>query len=912
MAAAVPRKKFASSNLNAVLGAPKATPAQLGPAVRAAGVHKPVAKAKGLRSLGKAPSTLSLYSRKNCAVNQLEQQAKARLELEAAAKDDNDKPEWAVMDFEDLDKPRHNTTTSSEVEATTFASSEGRGGDARARRDTQSASESGPPVPPLGGEGATREVERSNRRRWHLSMQYIPGEKGSAAEMAEAHEPPPARRSDAETQVTAEGAVRPAKALGRSWADQTEFNADDSTAESEEDDYEGDWSSYVRGQGPLGGAPRSIPAEAETRRGTPATAKLGGRLAKSAFKVRLAAYVQEAVCMTRPMGPPPPRQVPPPEPPPGTEAPAWHREQPRLAKPMPPPAGPPVALGASQPRRGPVEHRRGEAELERDGHHVQDRQVPPSGYHQPHQQAPLCARPAARDHHRPPLPQESYDPSRLGLRREVHEDPDVERRGRLHGDAKACTTTGIHEQVSHRSAEESQFEQRARAVRGDTDAKAMPARAHDNAGPCNIAREARPVAAHTGLTHAGAQQTAWEPVSICVPKFTPRPREMTEGFANSGWKEKKLWTPQPEPEERTTRPVKSAASCSHAGRPEAAAAASGPAAGSCQSSAAAAGSAPHREVPRAAAACGTEPPAAVGPEAGAGARAAEAAPAPTSLPRPPKPPRAPRNPLDVLDPESSSDESDGASGAIPPEYAVLDLNVPRTALVINVSHVLKRLSGCCSLNQLAKTLKAFKENTGVTLEQFLRANPSTFKLEGRIVFLVDKNGEKWQPPPAPIEAVHSGSPGGLGGSGSRSAAEPCYGGTGRRVGRGEAATAGPPAGRAGGGSSGVAEAAELRRGGEARRGSWNEGRGSGSAADSGDGGRWQQPPPPPPPPKPQHEGIPAHLLHHIQRQEQGDKREKGGGRGKGKDAPWWGSTWQGDGWASDSWRGSEWWQQSSW
>merc|ERR1719473_2263540 len=74
------------------------------------------------------------------------------------------------------------------------------------------------------------------------------------------------------------------------------------------------------------------------------------------------------------------------------------------------------------------------------------------------------------------------------------------------------------------------------------------------------------------------------------------------------------------------------------------------------------------------------------------------------------------------------------------------MNVPRTALVVNVSHVLRRLNGCCSLNQLTKCVKSFKDNTGVTLEAFLRANPMTFKLEGRIVHLLDRNGEKWKPP----------------------------------------------------------------------------------------------------------------------------------------------------------------------
>ncbi|CAK0885977.1 unnamed protein product, partial [Prorocentrum cordatum] len=99
----------------------------------------------------------------------------------------------------------------------------------------------------------------------------------------------------------------------------------------------------------------------------------------------------------------------------------------------------------------------------------------------------------------------------------------------------------------------------------------------------------------------------------------------------------------------------------------------------------------------------------------------------------------------ALDPDSDSD-SDAEDSDDRPEYAVLDMNVPRTALVINVSHVLKRLNGCCSLNQLTKSIKSFKESTGVTLEAFLRAHPNNFKLEGRIVFLVDRDGNKWEPP----------------------------------------------------------------------------------------------------------------------------------------------------------------------
>jgi len=98
----------------------------------------------------------------------------------------------------------------------------------------------------------------------------------------------------------------------------------------------------------------------------------------------------------------------------------------------------------------------------------------------------------------------------------------------------------------------------------------------------------------------------------------------------------------------------------------------------------------------------------------------------------------------------------------PPEHAVLDLMVPRTALVINISHVLKRLNGCCSLNQLTKQMRSFKEKTGMSLEAFLRANPMTFKLEGRIVYLVDRDGEKWVPPSKQDNPVGHDSTGGSG------------------------------------------------------------------------------------------------------------------------------------------------------
>lgn len=120
----------------------------------------------------------------------------------------------------------------------------------------------------------------------------------------------------------------------------------------------------------------------------------------------------------------------------------------------------------------------------------------------------------------------------------------------------------------------------------------------------------------------------------------------------------------------------------------------------------------------------------------------------SAQPKPQPQPQAPPIKLENLKTlEAEDDVSEVASGdEAPPEHAVLDLMVPRTALVINISHVLKRLNGCCSLNQLTKQIRSFKEKTGMSLEAFLRANPMTFKLEGRIVYLVDRDGEKWTPP----------------------------------------------------------------------------------------------------------------------------------------------------------------------
>jgi len=227
---------------------------------------------------------------------------------------------------------------------------------------------------------------------------------------------------------------------------------------------------------------------------------------------------------------------------------------------------------------------------------------------------------------------------------------------------------------------------------------------------------------------------------------------MTEDFENSGWKEKKLWAPS-HAENSRAAPSRSngIAEGLHPGPGpfmEGSASSGGPGALREKGS----GKGPRSRL-RAEGASAELPssdrqvsqPLEAEVSGGGGSEPS----------RPPKTQKAVKPPKseEALDPDSSDEES-GSDGP-PPEYAVLDMTVPRTALVINVSHVLKRLNGCCSLNQLTKTITSFKEKTGVSLEAFLRANPMTFKLEGRIVYLVDRDGEKWKPPPK-VEASEKG------------------------------------------------------------------------------------------------------------------------------------------------------------
>eukprot|EP00435_Cladocopium_sp_Y103_P022678 s2660_g5.t1 len=124
MAASGPRKKFANSNLNTLLGAPKeSAKANYGPAVRSGGVVKPVAKPKGLVSLGKAPASSTVSARKGAAWNQLEEEAKKRAEEESAKKQDDSRPDWVAQEEEEVpgsDEPRELPTASGSTEELRF------------------------------------------------------------------------------------------------------------------------------------------------------------------------------------------------------------------------------------------------------------------------------------------------------------------------------------------------------------------------------------------------------------------------------------------------------------------------------------------------------------------------------------------------------------------------------------------------------------------------------------------------------------------------------------------------------------------------------------------------------------------------------------------------------------------------
>lgn len=236
-----------------------------------------------------------------------------------------------------------------------------------------------------------------------------------------------------------------------------------------------------------------------------------------------------------------------------------------------------------------------------------------------------------------------------------------------------------------------------------------------------------------------------------------------EDFENSGWKEKKLWSPAEVEEDRAgNRYLRTVPSGTLGPRPGLSASMGG---GLVSHGIARTLGNPQQPPPAApnnfqAAQAILEALGTPQPHAGAslGPDLEEASDGGSEPSRPPKPRRSKLKPgsLEALDPESSSGDESTSSAEVP-EFAVLDMTVPRTALVINVSHVLKRLNGSCSLTQLSKSMKSFKEKTGYTLEAFLRGNPMTFKLEGRIVYLVDRDGEKWKPPEGGLNGGYGGA-----------------------------------------------------------------------------------------------------------------------------------------------------------
>lgn len=632
MAVSAPRKKFANSNLNAILGAPKESAkakVNPGPAVRSTARAKPVVKPKGLVSLGKAPVGSNIHVRKGAAWSELEEKAKQRQELDI--KDGLASPDWAVIDFEDLDKP---------LEGAAEHRGEEDSGDHDDDENEEECEEGEEEETVEDGAVADPGVDTDPR----------------TARSAEARPPwlAPVGRSRAGS-----GEAR----VGRSWADQTE-NSDDEA-----------WSRPIPESfyppPPNGQAPAAPSANGAGRQETYRSGPAG-------FDEASMPYAKAQL----PVGTPPPE---------------GHSRRPAgPPPPMPPPSAP---LPAERDRIERIERI---DRMERIGH--EDRSDA--------------------------LERGFGDPAPAG------------RRARWEGGPNAAVGGPIG----------------SRGVTSESSRDRDTGHNRDMLMPGGLA----------GAQAPGDFRSCWGPAVAYTPAFAPRvaaSKPMSEDFEKSGWKDKKLWQP-PRPDElerheRATAQVdledlrhelrnSKDRDLEGSSGPRSRLRAEGPAPGSPLGPASPVlrpGSAPigqpaHRnealrngDVPESRPSR-PRPPAQLPPQV--------AAPAEPS--RPSKPSRAARGPLEALDPESSASEGKGSeTDELPPEYAVLDMTVPRTALVINVSHVLKRLNGCCSLNQLTKTIKLFKEKTGVTLESFLRANPMTFKLEGRIVYLVDRDGEKWKP-----------------------------------------------------------------------------------------------------------------------------------------------------------------------
>eukprot|EP00928_Gymnodinium_smaydae_P042287 TRINITY_DN28494_c0_g1_i2.p1 TRINITY_DN28494_c0_g1~~TRINITY_DN28494_c0_g1_i2.p1 ORF type:complete len:761 (+),score=129.25 TRINITY_DN28494_c0_g1_i2:97-2379(+) len=648
-------KKFKNSNLNAILGGPKESPANFGPAVRSATLVKPVAKPKGLVSLGKGALGAGNV-RKGAAFRQLED--KARQE-EENRKDDLTSPEWAVMDINDLDKPQIRDDPPPE---------DGDDGDDAGGGDVDEAEEA-------ADQDSLEVRKQSSPPRASPPLERVP------------EEPPPPNPADSANDDSRRGLPPPPSSAPppprpppspaqerlrvQSWADESEYNDGDDEP----------FGAFDLGRNNISAA---RPSGREPPAGRPPQRPTNDKAVASAkYKA--------------PGGPAPRR------PPPGG----------------PPPQPPPPAQ--NQALNQPL-------------------QTPPSRSDVADWRAPTGQRPAARGPP-PSMPPPASPQERNGAGAAGPIGGPVTRGGK--GMQGKGSDAGSHDDRKRNvgGAEPRAWDGMRRAAHAGSDGAGANADAAsaDRGGTRPDATRGRNGPQESDRPQEPQRPSCWGPAVACTPAFAPRgppvERPMSEDFANSGWKEKKLWKPPEEPK------AKSAAAAG-ANAPRGRKGAETGVGGVGQGIAGAFGAASN------AAALSTAPGGMNHERDSAGAEAVHETAAgggePAAPSRPAKKPKEPRGPLEALDPESSSsDESDGSN--LPAEYAVLDMTVPRTALVINVSHVLKRLNGCCSLQQLTKAIKHFKEKSGVTLEAFLRANPISFKLEGRIVYLMER-GEIWKPP----------------------------------------------------------------------------------------------------------------------------------------------------------------------
>lgn len=695
-AAASNRKKFANSNLNTLLGAPKETAkAQFGPAVRST-VVKPVAKPKGLVSLGSVGP--AVHARKGAAWSQLEEKAKEK----EVKKDDIATPDWAILDVNDLDKPLHRTEDEEDD------------GEPAAQGEIEEA-------------GQLLETEHRLKDKAHTvhTLESATTEAG-ASKASQA-----AGKDDVPTPITAKSRS------ARSWADQLEQSDEDEGA--------------VVSTPAVGSVEATAASFASTDRGLGVGFGPGpGPLFAKAPPAHLGSCVGGPIG-TGSVGPPPPRRPPPAvEPPP----------RPVAAAPMP--TSPAAAFSSTHPA---TSSRRVES--------------PP-------------ARPLGPP---PPMPPQPVSSLVHEESRPTHQEASPEQ-SRPQAQLLPAHSREVDSQRGHASVAPSTTQQIPGSRWGGREALGAPnfppppppqgtSPSTQNAVPATSSMRSSgssggavgsgAVPSNNGLGDMSSPSAPWGQSSSCSSSFAPRAqialRPMSEDFENSGWKDKKLWaphtdvpatssaprvprTPPWEPVQKSSPPMKPlpapaaqepkrtpvssqnaqpTPSISSSSHPTGDRGAPFP---SVSSSATPSSSSnvPRRQVQEEIAQ----------PEFQGIGGGSEPSRPPTSAKRKAKPAA---DPLQVLDPETSEDEDSDDEDGKSAEYAVLDMTVPRTALVINVSHVLKRLNGCCSLNQLTKAIKSFKEKTGVSLEAFLRANPMTFKLEGRIVYLVDRNGEKWIPPP---------------------------------------------------------------------------------------------------------------------------------------------------------------------